>query len=145
MSVGGTEGLISPQHYGMIRTSEVSCFDLHQMFANIPKWPICVLMLSVIGKFPFILIFILVLYVCVHTCMCKWVQCPWRSEDTRCLGVGVTHDWSHLIWLLGTEPRSCGRAVLDLKCSTICPTPSLYLSLNVKLASVCVLVDLREW
>lgn len=72
LSVSGPEGLVSPQRFGMIGPQRSADLVFGAWFVNIPKCPICVLLFSMTGKFPFIIIFIFVLCMCVcvyaHTC-----------------------------------------------------------------------------
>lgn len=98
-------------------------------------------MLSMIGKFPFILIFILVLYLYV----CIYVQMGAVSKGGQKMPAALELEFYTVGMTAGYCTRSSRRVVLSLQCSAISPTASFYYSSNVKLASVYVLVNLREF
>lgn len=55
-------------------------------------------------------------YLCVHTRASGTLCIPSSKEaegGTRFLGTGVTVDLSHLIWMLGTKPRTQNKKILS--------------------------------
>lgn len=149
LSVSGPEGLVSPQHFGMIGPQRSADLIFSSWFVGIPKCPICALMFSMTGKFPsiYMYLFIFIFGVCMH--IHAHMSVVFTKARRGCwipLALESQVAVSHLLGVLGTELRSSERAVFDLNCLAISPTPSPFIShqLHVRLASVYVSVNLRE-
>ena len=72
------------------------------------------------------------LFLCISVCISTLeYRCLWRpEEDIRSHGAAGAGHWTFqflcifsAMWVLGTEPRSAGRAVSALNCRLISPVP----------------------
>lgn len=62
---------------------------------------------------------------CVCFCMC--MQEFTENRGIGCSGPRATDGSEHLVWVLGTEPRSSGRKASTLSCSAFSPDDSCLL------------------
>lgn len=53
------------------------------------------------------------MYARVHQGPCAFLVAKRPEDGTRFLGTGVTVDLSHLIWMLGTKPRTQNKNILS--------------------------------
>lgn len=73
------------------------------------------------------------MFVCCFSCMCTSLQCPWKPEEggVGFPGTGAQTAVSHLMWILGTKPRTSEREGHVLNQEAI--SPVLCLSLNLEI------------
>lgn len=66
---------------------------------------------AVIKPSPVYNLYVLLSCVCVCSCMRFWIahlcKCPQGTKAIRSTGTEVTGSYELLIWVLGTEPKSC--------------------------------------